>query len=197
MKAILVSILLVSTLVAGPVGATAVSPSHSGGTDLAQYASGGYYDAEDLAAIYNENLDAVPGFFRGLLPAGADAEVIVYVFENDSMTVDYYFFLRGDTENGVAAYVLETRADGTIQSVRPVEPFSALDDERDRLIVSTTKSALDAIIVANDPGTEARQRYAAGDIRFNSEGNFLRGLVLWIEGAFFNLSRLFDDGVRY
>ena len=91
MKAILVSILLVSTLVAGPTGATALTPSHSGGTDLAQYASGGYYDAEDLAAIYNENLDAVPGFFRGLLPAGADAEVIVYVFENDSMTVDYYF----------------------------------------------------------------------------------------------------------
>ena len=197
MKAILVSILLVSTLVAGPTGATAVSPSHSGGTDLAQYASGGYYDAEDLAAIYNENLDAVPGFFRGLLPAGADAEVVVYVFEDDSWKVSAWWFQDDDAGGRIAAYVLETRADGTIQSVRQVGPLAVLDNNRDRLIVSTTKSTLDAIIGADDPGTEALQRYEADDIRFNSEGNFLRGVALWIEGAFSDLGRLFENGLPY
>lgn len=193
MRAVLVSILLVSTVVVGPIGAAAVSPSHSDGTGPYEYTPSGDYVVEDLATVYNQNLDAVPSLFRGVLPAGADAEVVVVVFEDDSMYVDSPF----SAENGFDTFVLEPRADGTIRSVRSVDPLSAFDDERDRLVVSTTALALDAIIVADDPGTEARQRYAAGDIRFESEGNFLRGIALWAQGAFFRLSGLFDRGIRY
>lgn len=181
MRAVFAAVLLVSAVAAAPVGAAAVGPTPSDG-DAVQldYTPPGAYTIADLATIYNQNLDAVPGWFRDVLPAGGDAEVVVFVFENDSM----------DSASDVDTFVLEPRADGTIQSVRTPSSVT-LDDGGDRLIVSTTASALDAIIVSDDPGTEARQQYAAGTIRLESEGDFTRGVVLWVASTLDQLGRLF------
>jgi hypothetical protein len=181
MKVVFVAVLLVSSLAVAPVGAAVVGPTLSdGNTVQLDYTPPGAYTIADLATIYNQNLDAVPGWFRDVLPAGDDAEVVVFVFENDSM----------DSSGEVNTFVLEPGADGTIQSVRNPE-FVRLDDSGDRLIVSTTTSALDAIIVSDDPGTEARQQYAAGTIRLESEGNFTRGMMFWVLGAFDRLNGFF------
>ena len=102
MRAVFVAILLVSAAVATPVGAAVVDPVDSDGdTVLLEYTPPGEHTVEDLATIYNQNLEAVPSWFRGALPAGDDAEVVVFVFENDSMdsTGDVDPF----TEVGIAA----------------------------------------------------------------------------------------------
>ena len=181
MRAVFVAILLVSAAVATPVGAAVVDPVDSDGdTVLFEYTPPGEHTVEDLATIYNQNLEAVPSWFRGALPAGDDAEVVVFVFENDSM----------DSTGDVDPFVLEPNADGTIQSVRNRDSVT-LDSGGDRLIVSTTASALDAIILSDDPGTEARQQYAAGTIRLESEGDVVRGIMLWSMGVFNRLSNFF------
>jgi hypothetical protein len=181
MRAVFVAILLVSAVVAAPVGAATVDPAPSD-KDTVQfdYTPPGTYTVADLATIYNQNLDAVPGWFRGVLPAGDGAEVVVFVFEDDSM----------DSTDGVDTFVLEPNADGTIQAVRNPDSVT-LDDGGDRLIVSTTASALDAIVVSDDPGAEARQQYTAGAIRLESEGDVTRGVVLWVAGTLDQLGRLF------
>ncbi|MDR9412505.1 MAG: hypothetical protein RI531_07805, partial [Haloferacaceae archaeon] len=70
MRQIILVAVLVLAAVAAPVGAQ----------QQVDYTPPGDRSIDELADVYNANLDAVPGWLRGVLPRGAGAQVVVIVF---------------------------------------------------------------------------------------------------------------------
>lgn len=127
------------------------------------------YEIDDLVEIYNQNLDAVPGWFRDTVLT-AD-QILVSIFQDRSM----------DGDDGFDLYRLNTGADGRVTSILG---GAAITKQGDRITVLITEHALDSIIVADDPDAEARKQYAADYIQLRSEGNFVRGLTFWLSDLF-------------
>ncbi len=127
------------------------------------------YEIDDLVEIYNQNVDAVPGWFRETVLT-AD-QILVSIFEDPSM----------DGDDGFDLYRLYTGDDGRVTSI---VGGAAMSKEGDRINVLITERALDSIILADDPRAEARKQYEADYIQLRSEGNFVRGLMFWLSDRF-------------
>jgi len=164
MRRIILTAVLVLAAVVGPVGAQ----------QQVEYDPPGDRSIDELADVYNANLDAVPGWFRWLLPRGAGAQVVIIIFADASMAAD----------GGTDEFVLQVDERGQVVEVVDLEGMYPLDIAGDRIIISTTTDTMDAIITADDPAAVARDAYRDGSLRVESEGDFTRGVIFWMAGMF-------------
>ena len=164
MRQIILVAVLVLAAVAAPVGAQ----------QQVDYTPPGDRSIDELADVYNANLDAVPGWLRGVLPRGAGAQVVVIVFADATM----------DVNGGTDEFVLQLDERGRVMEVVDPDGVVQLDLAGDRIIITTTADTMDAIITADDPAAVARGAYSDGSLRVESEGDFTRGVIFWMVGLF-------------
>ena len=135
---------------------------------------------ESLTGAYNANVDQVPGFFRGILPSGDDAEIYVLVYKNDDLSVDTDKYNEDDQ---MSLYSLSLDSDGKVVDTKElpalVDWFS-LSVRADRIAFSVSASDMDAIIMASDPAAVAQTLYDDGQIDIQSAGNIRRAIVLLV-----------------
>lgn len=148
--------------------ASGTAVSRTSAVDHGVYEPPAGYTIQEIVTIFNRNLDAVPGWFRNAVLSSD--EIVVLIFESATM------------DDGVVyPYTLDTDSTGRVTRIRN---GAKLDTAGDRIVVSVTADAMDSIILADDPAAEARRQYRARDLRLESEGNFARGVLFWIAGAF-------------
>ena len=164
MRQIILAVVLVFAALAAPVGAQ----------EQVEYTPPGDRSIDELADVYNANLDAVPGWLRGVLPRGAGAQVVVIVFADATMDVD----------GGTDEFVLQLDERGRVMEVVDLDGVARTDIAGDRIIITTTADTMDAIITADDPAAVARGAYSDGSLRVESEGDFTRGVIFWMAGLF-------------
>ena len=167
MRQIILAAVLVLAAVAGPVGAQ----------QQVDYDPPSDRSIGELADVYNTNLDAVPGWFRWLLPQGEGAQVVIIIFADASMAAD----------GGTDEFLLLVDERGQVVEVVDLEGKFPLDRPGDRIIISTTADTMDAIITADDPAAVAFGAYRHGSLRVESGGDFTRGVIFWLDGLFDSL----------
>ena len=134
---------------------------------------------ESLTGAYNANLDQVPRFFRGILPSGDDAVILIFVYEHDDLSVNFTTFEWGNDQ--MSLYSLSLDSDGKIVDIEEIPPlieWRSGIDRYDRLAFSVSASDMDAIITASDPAAVAQKLYEDGRINVESAGSLWRAAAL-------------------
>lgn len=133
---------------------------------------------ESLTGAYNANVDQVPGFFRGILPSGDDAQIYVLVYNNDDLSVDTDKYNEDDQ---MSLYSLSLDSDGKVvdtKELRALVDWFSLSVRADRIAFSVSASDMDAIIMASDPAAVAQSLYEDGRINVESAGSLWRAAAL-------------------
>ena len=136
---------------------------------------------ESLTGAYNANLDQVPRFFRGILPSGDDAVILIFVYEHDDLSVNFTTFEWGNDQ--MSLYSLSLDSDGKVvdtKELRALVDWFSLSVRADRIAFSVSASDMDAIIMASDPAAVAQTLYDDGQIDIQSAGNIRRAIVLLV-----------------
>jgi len=175
MRAYLLTAVVVLAMVATPVAA-----DHQ---DNWEYTPPEGASMESLTGAYNANLDQVPRFFRGILPSGDDAVILVFVYEHDDLSVNFTEFEKGGGNDQMSLYSLSLDSDGEVVDIEEIPPLIEWQrglDRYDRLAFSVSASDMDAIIMASDPAAVAQTLYDDGQIDIQSAGNIRRAIVLLV-----------------
>lgn len=174
MYRILLATMLILAAVVGPVGAQA---------DY-EYTPPDEASIEELAAVYNANLEAVPWWLRSVLPRGDGGAVIVSVFEDPDMGIEYTGRSGQDIDRGSDSFILYLDGDGRVRGVTDVDEFPLWQGGGERVVILTSAATMDAILTAEDPAAVAQAAYRDGSLSIESEGNLIRGMIFWMAGAF-------------
>ncbi|PNW65338.1 UNVERIFIED_CONTAM: hypothetical protein BEN50_23575 [Euhalothece sp. KZN 001] len=174
MRQIILAMVLILAAVVGPVGAQ---------VDY-EYTPPDEASIEELAAVYNANLEAVPWWLRSVLPRGDGGVVIVSVFEDPDMGIEYTGRSSQDIDRGSDSFILYLDGDGRVRGLADVDEFPRVQRDGERVIITTSAATMDAILTAEDPAAVAQAAYRDGSLLIESEGNVIRGMIIWMGRLF-------------
>jgi hypothetical protein len=174
MRQIILAMVLILAAVVGPVGAQ---------VDY-EYTPPDEASIDELAAVYNANLEAVPWWLRSVLPRGDGGAVVVSVFEDPDRGIEYTGRSSQDIDRGSDSFILYLDGDGRVRGVTDVDEFPLWQRGGERVVILTSAATMDAILTAEDPAAVAQAAYRDGSLSIESEGNVIRGMIFWMAGAF-------------